>query len=78
MLTRFSRWWGRESLGCYRRIADGCPQHLVFEALSLVKGAAREGTIRRSRGALFVDLVKRFCRSRNIPLQLGVPHGGAA
>ena len=59
------------SLGCYRRIAQDCPPHLVFEALSLVKAAAREGTVRKSKGALFVDLVKRLCAASSISLRIG-------
>jgi hypothetical protein len=70
------------SLGCYRAVAATCPESLVFEALSLVKDAARCGRIRKSRGALFVALVKRLCSARGIALQLGTlprpPNGPSA
>jgi hypothetical protein len=49
----------RHSLGCYRRIAERCPPHLIYETLGLVKEMAREGRVRESRGALFVSLMKR-------------------
>jgi DNA-binding MarR family transcriptional regulator len=49
----------RHSLGCYRRIAERCPPHLIYETLGLVKEMAQEGRVRRSRGALFVEVVKR-------------------
>jgi hypothetical protein len=55
-----------ESLGCYRLIADRCPQDLVFEALALLKEARREGSIRQSRGALFVGIVRRLCQERQL------------
>src|SRR5204862_176133 len=45
-----------QSLGCYRAIAERCDQQLVFEAMSLLKEARREGSIRQSRGALFVGI----------------------
>jgi len=64
------------SLGCYRRIAQECPADVIFEALSLVRDTARSGTV-RSRGALFVTLVKRLCRARSIPLALGAARGAA-
>ncbi len=35
------------------------PKDIIFEALSLVKRAVQEGKIRKSRGALFVAIVKR-------------------
>jgi DNA-binding MarR family transcriptional regulator len=59
-----------ESLGCYRKIAQSCPEHLIFQALSLVKDTARAGKIRVSKGALFVDLVKRLSRGKGIELGL--------
>lgn len=58
-----------ESLGCYRAIAEKVPEAVIFEALGLVKEAAREGRIRRSRGALFVDIIKRFADGRGIDLK---------
>ena len=58
-----------ESEGYYRRLAATVPKDTIFEALSLVKRAVHEGKIRKSRGALFVAIVKRTCADRGLPLQ---------
>ncbi len=58
-----------ESEGFYRRVATSVPKDIIFQALSLVKRAVREGQIRKSPGALFVAIVKRSCADRGIPLQ---------
>jgi len=58
------------SLGCYRQIADRCAPALIFEALSVVKDASRRDTIRRNKGAMFVDLIKRMATERGITLDL--------
>lgn len=63
------------SLGCYRIIAERCAQALVFEALSLLKEARRDGSIRMSRGALFVGIMRRLCRERGLPDPLGAAKG---
>jgi DNA-binding transcriptional regulator YhcF (GntR family) len=55
-----------ESEGYYRRLAVTVPKDIIFEALSLVKRAAHEGKIRKSRGALFVAIVKRACADRGV------------
>lgn len=52
-----------KSLGYYRRLAEMVDPHRIFEALSVVKQAAREGAIRKSRGAMFVTLVKGSAKS---------------
>lgn len=57
-----------ESEGYYRRLAATVPKHIIREALSLVKRAVHEGKIRKSRGALFVAIVKRVCADRGISL----------
>jgi helix-turn-helix protein len=46
------------SLGFYRLAAENTPQHVVFEALSEVRRAGREGTLKRTRGALFTHIVQ--------------------
>lgn len=48
-----------KSLGFYRSIAERLEPHHIFEALSEVRLAAREGRIKTSRGAYFTSLVKR-------------------
>jgi len=51
-----------------RRLAATVPKEIIFEALSLVKRAVAEGKIRKSRGGLFVAIVKRACSDRRIPM----------
>jgi hypothetical protein len=53
------------SLGFYRKVAALCPPQIIFEALSVVKQAARNGAIRKTRGALFAALVKESVTPRN-------------
>jgi len=62
-----------ESEGYYRRLAVTVPKDIIFEALSLVKRAVHEGKIRKSRGALFVAIVKRACGDRGIPIAVSQP-----
>ena len=62
-----------ESEGYYRRLAATVPKDIIFEALSLVKRAVHEGKIRKSRGALFVAIVKRACAERGMSLASGNP-----
>ena len=50
----------------YRRLAATVPKDIIFEALSLVKRAAREGKVRKTRGALFVAIVKRTRADREV------------
>jgi DNA-binding transcriptional ArsR family regulator len=47
------------SLGYYRRVAASIEPHRIFEALSLVRQASREGRITKTRGALFTHLITR-------------------
>jgi DNA-binding transcriptional ArsR family regulator len=54
----------QHSLGFYRRAADRLSQHVIFEALSLVKQLAREGKVKKSSGALFVNILARYKRSQ--------------
>jgi hypothetical protein len=48
-----------KNLGYYKSVVDKMPEHALFETLSIVKDIHRQGKIRKSRGALFVDLIKR-------------------
>ena len=57
-----------ESEPYYRRLASSVPRNIIFEALSLVKRAVQEGKIRKSRGALFVAIVKRACADRGVSI----------
>jgi DNA-binding MarR family transcriptional regulator len=55
-----------ESEGYYRRLAATVPKDIIYEALSLVKRAVLDNKIRKSRGALFVAIVKRACADRGV------------
>ena len=57
-----------KSLGCYRKIADKIPQDVIFDVLSSVKDVALSGKIRQSRGALFVEMIKKYAYGRGIEL----------
>ena len=57
-----------KSLGCYRKIAEKIPQGVIFEVLSSVKEVASSGKIRQSRGALFVEIIKKYASGRGIEL----------
>ena len=57
-----------KSLGCYRKIADKIPQDVIFEVLASVKDVAQSGKIRQSRGALFVEIIKKYAQDRDIDL----------
>ena len=48
------------SLGFYRKVAQTVPEQRVFEALSEVRLADREGRVRTSKGALFVALIRKY------------------
>ena len=62
-----------KSLGCYRKIADKIPQDVIFDVLSSVKDVAHSGKIRQSRGALFVEIIKRYAYGRGIELGFKTP-----
>ncbi len=57
-----------KSLGCFRVIADKISQEVIFEVLSSVKETANAGKIRESRGALFVEIIKKYAESKGIEL----------
>jgi hypothetical protein len=51
-----------------RQLAISVPKDVIFEALSLVSRAAPEGKVRKTRGTLFVAIVKRACAGRGSSL----------
>jgi len=57
-----------KSLGCYRVIAEKVPDYIIFETLGSVKESWKDGKIKKSRGALFVDLIKEYCDKKHIDL----------
>ena len=58
----------QKSLGCYRVIAEKVPQQVIFQTLGNVKETAAAGEIRKSRGALFVEMIKKYSESHGIEL----------
>lgn len=56
------------SLGCYRVIAKKVPQNVIFEVLASVKETYQIGKIKQSRGALFVEIIKKYCKKNKIKL----------
>jgi hypothetical protein len=49
------------------------PSGGVSASRGLVRRAVHEGKIRKSRGALFVAIVKRACADRGIPMAVSQP-----
>lgn len=58
----------QKSLGAFRTIAERVPESVIFEVLSSIKETAREGKIRVSGGALFINIIKGYCASHGIEL----------
>ena len=46
------------SLGFYRKVARRVPEQRIFEVLSEVRTAVREGRVKKSPGALFVSIIQ--------------------
>jgi len=58
----------QRSLGFYRKVARILPEAMIHRALSETKDADLTGRIRRSRGACFTDLVKRYAKELQVSL----------
>lgn len=58
----------QKSLGCYRVIAEKVPETVIFQALANIKEIWKEGKIKQSRGALFVDIMKQYAQNRGLDL----------
>jgi len=54
----------------YRKVAKTVPADLIYRCLSEVKEEWHEGLIRTTKGAVFTDKLKRYCRERGIELGL--------
>ena len=54
----------------YRRVARRCPPDLLYRVLSEIRDEERRGRIRTSKGAVFTDKLKRYCKERGIDLGL--------
>jgi hypothetical protein len=58
------------SRGFYTKVAQVCPSQVIYRILSEVKDEWLQGRVRRSKGALFTDKIKRYCQERGIDLGL--------
>jgi len=52
----------------YSKVARLVPENLIYKCLSLVKEVVETSQIKKSRGAIFVDILKKECQQRNIKL----------
>ena len=54
----------------YTKVAQVCPSDIIYRFLSEVKDEWLQGRIKRSKGALFTDKIKRYCQEQGIDLGL--------
>jgi hypothetical protein len=54
----------------YTKVARLCPSSLIYRCLSEVKDEAHRGLIRTTKGAVFTDKIKRYCKELDIDLGL--------
>lgn len=55
----------------YLKVARLAPEDLIYKCLSLVKEVVEASQVKKSRGAIFVDILKKECQQRNIKLFSG-------
>ncbi len=55
----------------YLKVAQKVPEDLIYKCLSLVKEVVETSQVKKSRGAIFVDILKKECQQRNIKLFSG-------
>lgn len=55
----------------YLKVARLAPEDLIYKCLSLVKEVVETSQVKKSRGAIFVDILKKECQQRNIKLFSG-------
>ena len=58
------------SLGFYRKVADMVPESLIFQALSEVKDASLTGRVKKSKAALFTNIIQAKAKEHNINLDI--------
>lgn len=61
------------SRGFYTKVARLCPSDVIYRFLSEVKDEWLQGRVKKSKGALFTDKIKRYCKERGIDLGLKNP-----
>jgi len=54
----------------YAKVARLCPSSVIYRFLSEVKDEWLQGKVKKSKGALFTDKIKRYCQERGIDLGL--------
>ncbi len=57
-----------QSLGAFRTIAALVPERIIREYLAAIKETWQEGKIKKSRGALFISMIRQYCTSHHIAL----------
>lgn len=57
-----------ESEKFYLKVARLVPEDLIYKCLSLVKEVLETSQVKKSRGAIFVDILKKECQQKNIKL----------
>lgn len=58
----------------YTKVARFCPSSVIYRLLSEVKDDWLQGKVKKNKGALFTDKIKRYCQERGI--DLGLKAGG--
>lgn len=61
----------------YTKIAKLCPQEIMYRALSETKQDYCDSSIRKSRGAIFTEKIKRYAKEVRINLGLSSPKKGS-
>ena len=62
-----------KSRAFYTKIAKLCPQDMIYRALSETKQDYSDSSIRKNRGAIFTEKIKRYAKQAGIDLQLLLP-----
>jgi len=50
----------------YSKVARLVPEDIIYKCLSLVREVTETGQVKKSKGAVFVDILKRECQQRGI------------
>ncbi len=58
----------QQSVGAFRTIAERVPEGVIRECLANIKVTWREGKIKKSRGALFINMIQSYSETHQIEL----------
>ena len=64
-----------KSRAFYVKIAKSCPQDMIYRALSETKQDYSDSSIRKNRGAIFTEKIKRYAKEADIDLRLSSSQG---